>query len=107
LYQGLGHSEKERRGEGSKTMRVRVETNDTSGCEIPERIHFDDRSVDIAEMLDQWHGADERYFKLRGRDGNLYMLRFDEITNSWNLTIYKSQHAEDITVPARGKGRAH
>jgi hypothetical protein len=81
-------------------MRVRVETNETSAGEIPERIHFNGRCVKIAEMLDQWHGEEERYFKLRGGDGNLYMLRFDEMAKKWDLTMYKSRRAEDVALPS-------
>ena len=84
-------------------MRVRVETNDTAAGEIPQRIHFNGRSVEIAETLDQWHGADEQYFKLRGRDGNLYMLRFDEVAKRWDLTMYKSRRAEEFTLPSAGE----
>jgi hypothetical protein len=80
-------------------MRVQVKTHDTETGRIPDRIRFDGRSVDIVEVLDQWHGAEERYFKLRGGDGHLYMLRFDEPKNRWDLTLYQDQRVEESEVP--------
>ncbi len=70
-------------------MRVGVETYVDQGVEKLRRIDFDSRQVEIAENIDQWHGADYRYFKVRGSDGNLYMLRHDEIRADWELTMYE------------------
>jgi hypothetical protein len=36
------------------------------------------REVEIAEHVDQWYGPDYCYFKVKGNDSNLYILRFDE-----------------------------
>jgi len=70
-------------------MRVEVETYVDQGVEKLRRILFDSRQIEIAENIDQWHGADYRYFKVRGSDGNLYMLRHDEIRADWELTMYE------------------
>ena len=48
-------------------MQVRVETYvNRDGVEKVRRIRFDGRQIEIAENIDQWHGADYRYFKVRG-----------------------------------------
>jgi hypothetical protein len=61
-------------------MQVRVEAYmNQDGVEKLRRIRFDNRQIEIAENIDQWHGPDYRYFKVRGSDGNLYMLRHNEI----------------------------
>jgi len=71
-------------------MRVQAEIYvDEGGVEKVRRIRFDGRQVDIAENIDQWHGTDYRYFKVRGCDGNLYILRHDEICADWELTLYE------------------
>ena len=70
-------------------MRVGVETYVDQAVEKVRRFRFDSRQVEIAENVDQWHGADYRYFKVRGSDGNLYMLRHDEIRGDWELTMYE------------------
>ena len=70
-------------------MRVRVETYvDHGGVEKLRRVHFDSRHIEITENIDQWHGTDYRYFKVRGSDGNLYILRHDEFRANWKLTMY-------------------
>ena len=71
-------------------MQVRVETYvNRDGVEKVRRIRFDGRQIEIAENIDQWHGADYRYFKVRGGDGNLYMLRHNETRADWELTMYE------------------
>ena len=88
-------------------MRVRVETYaGYGGVEMPRRFCFDERCIEVAENLDQWHGPDYRYFKVRGDDGNLYILRFDDMRAEWDLTLFQSGRAEESPVPPLpGKGR--
>ncbi len=70
-------------------MEVQVETYVDQGVEKLSRIRFDSRQIEIAENIDQWHGPDYRYFKVRGSDGNLYMLRHNELRADWELTMYE------------------
>ena len=71
-------------------MQVRVEAYmDQDGVEKLRRIRFDSRQIKITDNIDQWHGADYRYFKVRGSDGNLYMLRHNETRAEWELTMYE------------------
>jgi hypothetical protein len=70
-------------------MQVQVETYVDQGVEKLSRIRFDSRQIEIAENIDQWHGPDYRYFKVRGSDGNLYMLRHNELRADWELTMYE------------------
>ena len=69
-------------------MQLLVETYLDGGVEKLRRIRFDARRIEITDNIDQWHGADYRYFKVRGSDGNLYMVRYDEIRAAWELTMY-------------------
>jgi hypothetical protein len=59
------------------------------GDETPRRIVFDARSVEVAEVLDRWLGADHRYFKVRGADQATYILRQDMPTQAWEMTMYE------------------
>jgi hypothetical protein len=71
-------------------MRIRVDHHrDSRGALVPQRLHFDGRQIDILETIDQWHGPDYRYLKVRGDDGDLYILRFDESRGEWALTMYQ------------------
>jgi hypothetical protein len=75
-------------------MRVRVETRpERHGEETPHRVRFDGREVGITEVLDQWPGADYRYFKIRGDDGNTYILRLHEPRGEWELTMFQTPTA--------------
>ena len=84
-------------------MQVRVETYvDEGGVEKLGRFWFDGREIEVADNIDQWHGADYRYFKVRGSDGNVYILRLNEVRAEWELTMYQrtqSQGAPAILDP--------
>lgn len=45
---------------------------------MPRRFRLDGRDVEIIETVDRWHGPDYRYFKVKGDDGNLYILRLED-----------------------------
>ena len=70
-------------------MLVQAETYVDQGVEKLRRIRFDSREIEIVDNIDQWHGADYRYFKVRGSDGNLYIVRHDETRADWELTLYE------------------
>jgi hypothetical protein len=75
-------------------MPVEVQTQkDARGIEVPRRIETASGHIEVAELLDQWDGADYRYFKFRDVVGDLYILRFDEPRCVWELTLYESARA--------------
>jgi hypothetical protein len=43
--------------------------------EKPVRFRLEERQYFIEEVLDQWYGPDDAFYKVRGDDGNLYVLR--------------------------------
>ena len=54
-------------------MQVQVETYvDEGGAEKLRRFRLDSRVVEVAENIDEWYGADYRYVKVKGSDGNVY-----------------------------------
>jgi hypothetical protein len=71
-------------------MRVQVETYmDDGGAEKLSRFHIDGRVIEVTDNIDQWHGVDHRYVKVKGSDGSVYILRHTEIGNVWELTMYQ------------------
>jgi hypothetical protein len=46
---------------------------------------IDDRKIFVEEVLDRWLGPDHRYFKLKGDDGRVYIVRQDTNTTAWEL----------------------
>jgi hypothetical protein len=45
---------------------------------------------------DQWHGPVYRYVKVKGDDGGLYILRFEEGKAVWDLTLFESERARAL-----------
>ena len=48
-------------------------------------------SHEVIEVLDQWYGVGYRSFKVRADDGNLYIVRHDESTDTWTLDAFRSK----------------
>ena len=79
-------------------MRVHVEADaDAHGVEVPRRFRLRGRDIKVVDAIDRWHGADYRYFKLKGDDGNLYILRFDHQRGAWELTMFQSPRAQSVS----------
>ncbi|TIT79281.1 MAG: hypothetical protein E5W57_07635 [Mesorhizobium sp.] len=77
-------------------MRIKVETR--QDVDVPRRFSLNGDQVDVFEMVDQWFGADYRYCKVKGSDGALYILRFDELRSEWCLTMFASERAQAVTA---------
>ncbi len=87
-------------------MRVHVDSyTGYRGAEMVRRLRLGEREIDIAENLDQWHGAGYRYHKVRGNDGNLYILRVEESSAEWELTMFESPDAEAQPTEIRSAKR--
>jgi hypothetical protein len=81
-------------------MQVHVETYvDAGGADKLSRFRLDGRVVEVADNIDQWHGADHHYVKVRGSDGDVYILRHNEIRDAWELTMY--QRSQSHLLPHR------
>jgi hypothetical protein len=60
---------------------------DNRGEQTPRAITIDERKVFVEEILDRWPGSDHRYFKLKGDDGQLYVIRQETQSGLWELTV--------------------
>lgn len=70
-------------------MKIRVECYDGyRGQEQPRRLYLGRRQVAVAEILDRWLDPDHRYFKVRGEDAGLYIIRCDVQDDLWELTLF-------------------
>ena len=45
------------------------------------------------EVIDRWLAPTHRYFKLRGDDGGIYIVRHDPVSGRWDLTLFDSGRA--------------
>jgi hypothetical protein len=78
-------------------MRIRVELRADSVTPAPRSLDWGGRLIDVVEMMDQWYGADYRYVKVKGSDGGIYMLRFNEIHDEWALIMFVSARGQALT----------
>ena len=60
--------------------------------ERPRRFSLEGRTVEVVEIVDRWYeaGVDPRrppadYFKVRGDDGEVYLLRYSRRGEAWFL----------------------
>ena len=64
------------------------------GEQTPRRLHLGGRRIEVAEILDCWLGPEHRYFKLRGDDGGIYLVRHDTAEQVWELTLFDSDRPD-------------
>lgn len=64
------------------------------GEETPRRFHIGRRSIEITTVIDRWLAPEHRYFKVRGDDGSLYILRHDTLAQRWELTMYEKESGD-------------
>ncbi|MGH8639756.1 MAG: hypothetical protein ACREUZ_21725 [Burkholderiales bacterium] len=62
------------------------------GEQTPRTLILGDRRIAVAEVVDAWLAPDYRYCKLRGDDGNTYIVRHDEQSKTWELTMFRAEH---------------
>jgi len=73
-------------------MKLRVECySGTKADERPVRFYLGDRALFVEEVLDQWYGLDDLFFKIRADDGNLYILRNQRSSpeGEWSLESFR------------------
>jgi hypothetical protein len=82
-------------------MEVRVETYmGPDDVEMLRPFYLDGREIVVTDNLDQWHGADYRYFKVKDEIGNVYILRFDESEADWELVMFQSAESQALATHA-------
>jgi hypothetical protein len=62
------------------------------GEQTPRTLILGNRRIGVAEVVDAWLAPDYRYFKLRGADGDTYLVRHDERSDTWELTMFRAEH---------------
>lgn len=70
-------------------MKIRVECYaGYRGEEKPRLLLLGKRKVAVVEIVDRWLDPDHRYFKVRGDDAGLYIIRYDVQGDNWQLTMF-------------------
>jgi len=76
------------------------------GEEKPQVVHLKDRRVLVAEIIDRWLAPDHRYFKFRGDDGSLYIIRLDVVTYEWQMIFFQDQDMKNAAAASSLSGKA-
>lgn len=53
--------------------------------ERPVRFRVGDRDYIVEEIIEQWYGPDDSFYKARADDGNVYLLRRRTSTGTWSM----------------------
>jgi hypothetical protein len=75
-----------------KEMKLEVDCySGRTADERPIRFRLDGHEYLIEELLDQWYGPQDTFFKVHADDGNLYILRRETSTpdGSWHLESFR------------------
>jgi hypothetical protein len=72
-------------------LTIRVECHaGYQGEKTPQRFFMGDKAVEIEEVIDRWLAPEYSYFKVRGSENDIYILRHDELAYHWELTMFQS-----------------
>jgi len=58
--------------------------------ERPQKFTLRGREFVVDEVDDQWYSPAAIYFRVRADDGNYYVLRHDEVQDSWTLAAFRA-----------------
>ena len=64
--------------------------------ERPVRFQLEGRQYLVDEVLDQWYGPQDAFYKIRADDGNLYILRRESSSpeGAWHLVSFRQMPPE-------------
>ncbi len=84
--QGPGHGSD---GETHPTIRVECYAGHRADV-APVRFFIGQRAIEVCEIIDRWLDPAHSYFKLRGDDGGIYILRHDQAADAWEMILFDS-----------------
>lgn len=72
----------------------------------PRAFWLGERRLSVMELLDRWLAPASRCFKVKASDGDLYILRYDEVRGIWELGAYTRAQATGPSCFALARGGA-
>ncbi len=58
--------------------------------ESPQRFFIGKREVKVVEIVDRWLDPACSYFKVRGDDDGIYILRHSQDPDAWDMLLFSS-----------------
>lgn len=68
------------------------------GEETPVRFYLGERLIEVEEVLDRWIDPTHSYFKVKGDDGGIYILRHDTNSDVWEMTLFNTGARSDTKL---------
>jgi hypothetical protein len=65
------------------------------GEETPRELRLGQRLVVVQSVLDRWLAPDHRYFKVKGDDDGIYIIRHDPHRAHWELIFFDQLRPAD------------
>lgn len=66
--------------------------------ERPRAFTLKDRSYCVREVLDSWYGETSQYFKVEADDYNIYLLKYDNFQDEWDLVFFQDVGKRDVGI---------
>lgn len=57
--------------------------------ERPTSFIIGKNKLNVEEIIDRWYGPEYSYFKIRASDKNIYILKYNERKDKWELEFFK------------------
>ncbi len=70
--------------------------------ERPHAFRLHDRQYKIKEVMDRWYGEGAVYFKVEADDDNIYLLKYEEGQDSWDLVFYQNPRKVRFAIESSG-----
>jgi hypothetical protein len=87
-------------------MEIRVECYaGYRGEQEPRAFWLGERRIAAVEILDRWIAPDHRYFRIRGDDGHVYILRSDVVNSEWTLGAFTRSGASGAPAAEEQQGK--
>lgn len=61
------------------------------------------RPYKVKEIIDTWHAKVAVYFKVKAEDDNIYLLKYDERQEQWDLVFFQNPRKLDILLPPESR----
>ena len=55
--------------------------------ERPVRFRIGDRDYIVEEIIEQWYGPDDTFYRVRADDGKIYLLRHSTVDGTWSIEV--------------------
>jgi hypothetical protein len=88
-------------------MRIQVVCRAEHTADGPQRFVLGEQTIEVDDLLDRWYGEDADYFRVRGTDGHLYVLKHVRAHDRWELTSFTRRGSRGTSLGTRGPRVLH